>query len=86
MNVYRRVLLSGINKGQIRHLDALDTWKMAFQSPKVERLKVLHERSSKADMPPTKGEATRTELLKTAEAVFGTQGFYKASVADITRR
>ncbi len=38
-------------------------------------------------MPATpRGEATRRRILDAAEAVFGEQGFYEASVSEITRR
>lgn len=33
-----------------------------------------------------RGEATRRRILDAAEAVFGEQGYYEASVAEITRR
>lgn len=44
------------------------------------------ERDRKALSMSDRGEATRRKLLETAEEVFAGQGFFRASVAEITRR
>nr|BBH93063.1 hypothetical protein KTA_12620 [Thermogemmatispora argillosa] len=35
---------------------------------------------------PSRGEITRQRILEAAEAVFGEQGYYEASISEITRR
>jgi len=62
----------------------LDTGIKTVQKPKSRKLESLE--ADEREAPQTQGEATRNELLKAAEAIFGEQGFYKTSIADITKR